>query len=92
MAFTHKPNSGSAFKNDEMFKETDPMFKGTALIDGKEYWVSVWQNTAKATGAGYFSMRFNPILDAKPKVAEQKAKLDAPLESAWDDSTDIIPF
>jgi len=86
MAFTHKPNSGSAFKNDEMLKETDPMFKGTALIDGKEYWVSVWQNTAKATGAGYFSMRFNPILDAKPKVEQLKKAIDDAF------SSDEIPF
>jgi hypothetical protein len=42
MAFTPKDNSGSLFQNDRKASDKQPDEKGTALIDGKEYWVSGW--------------------------------------------------
>lgn len=44
MAYQHKPNNGTIFDNDRKVKDTHPYFKGSALIDGKEYWVSGWNN------------------------------------------------
>jgi hypothetical protein len=57
--FQHKPNSGSVFKNDKKAKDSQPDEKGSALIDGVEYWVSCWVNTTK-TGATYRSFKFTP--------------------------------
>ena len=42
MAYEQKDTSGSLFTNDRKEKETHPDRKGTALIDGVEYWVSGW--------------------------------------------------
>jgi len=47
MSFQHKPNSGSLFKNDKKETDAHPNAKGTALIDGVEYWVSAWTNKDK---------------------------------------------
>lgn len=42
MAFKHKNNSGSLFKNERKEKDTHPNMTGSAVIDDKEYWVSAW--------------------------------------------------
>ncbi|RUU80479.1 hypothetical protein [Mesorhizobium sp. M7A.F.Ca.MR.362.00.0.0] len=42
MAYEQKDNSGTLFKNDKREKDSHPHAKGTALIDGVEYWVSAW--------------------------------------------------
>jgi hypothetical protein len=48
MSYTQKDNSGTLFKNDRREKETHPNAKGTALIDGVEYYVSAWTKEGKA--------------------------------------------
>lgn len=47
MSYTHKPNSGTLFDNDRKIKDSHPNFKGSALIDGKEYWLSAWNNESE---------------------------------------------
>lgn len=42
MPYEMKENSGTLFKNDKREKDSHPHAKGTALIDGVEYWVSAW--------------------------------------------------
>ncbi len=42
MAYEQRDNSGSLFRNDRREKDTHPHAKGTALIDGVEYWVDAW--------------------------------------------------
>ena len=59
MAYEPRPNSGTIFKNDEKKKDTDPNARGSALIDGVEYWVSAWTNISKQTGEPYQSLKFN---------------------------------
>jgi hypothetical protein len=46
--FKQRDMSGVLFKNDKREKETHPNAKGTALIDGVEYWVSAWTKEGKA--------------------------------------------
>tara|TARA_R110000824_G_scaffold39383_1_gene119209 strand:+ start:874 stop:1170 length:297 start_codon:yes stop_codon:yes gene_type:complete len=58
MAYQQKPNSGSLWKNDKREKDTHPEYKGSALIDGVEYWVSAWVNETQADKAKYFGMKF----------------------------------
>jgi hypothetical protein len=48
MSYTPKDNSGTLFKNDRREKETHPNAKGTALIDGVEYYISAWTKEGKA--------------------------------------------
>lgn len=56
MAYEQKDNSGTLFKNDKREKETHPHAKGTALIDGVEYWVSAW--TKEGANGRFQSLSF----------------------------------
>lgn len=42
MAYEPRNNTGTLFKNDRREKDSHPHAKGSALIDGVEYWVSAW--------------------------------------------------
>jgi hypothetical protein len=42
MAFEHRENSGTLFKNERREKETHPHARGEALIGGVLYEVSAW--------------------------------------------------
>ncbi len=57
MAYEQKDMAGSLFKNDRREKDTHPQAKGTALIDGVEYWVDAWTNTTQS-GDKYQSLKF----------------------------------
>ena len=57
MAFEPKDNSGSLFKNDRREKDTHAHARGSALIDGVEYYVDAWTNTDK-NGNKYQSLKF----------------------------------
>lgn len=59
MAFEHKPNRGSLFRNDKKESDTHPDSKGSALIDGTEYWISAWRN-AEPGKKVYWSLSFQP--------------------------------
>lgn len=47
MAFEQRDNSGSLFKNDKREKDSHPNAKGSAMIDGVEYWISSWTKEGK---------------------------------------------
>ena len=57
MAYEMNDNSGSLFANDKRESDRHPNAKGSALIDGVEYWVSAWTKTAKS-GQRYQSLAF----------------------------------
>lgn len=101
MAFEQRQNSGSIFKNDRKEKDTHPDGKGSALIDGVEYWVSSW-NKVGANGVQFRSLSFQrkeqaPVQQARP------AQKQAPIQqyrqeprgsqgSGFDDMDSDIPF
>jgi len=41
-------NRGSIWKNEDRKSETHPQFKGSAEVNGIEYWVSGWLRKADA--------------------------------------------
>ena len=86
MAFQHKENSGSLFKNDKREKETHAHARGDALIDGVEYWVNAWTNTAK-DGSKYQSLKFS-------RKDQNRAPNPQPPQTTAtsDDFDDDIPF
>jgi len=59
MAFEHKANSGTLFKNDKKTAESQPNAKGSALIGGVHYWVSAWTKKDK-NGNPWQSLSFTP--------------------------------
>ena len=79
--YEQKDNSGALFANDKREKETQPNAKGSAMIDGVEYWVSAWTNTS-SKGTKYQSLKF----ERKDKAFNNTAELQA--EALNDD----VPF
>lgn len=73
-------NRAALWKNDKRTTEKHPQLRGTATVDGKEYWVSAW--TSKEGGnKPLVSMSFTLKEDVQAAPA-------APVE----DFTDDIPF
>lgn len=67
MANYDNNNSGSLFINDRKESDRHPDFKGSAEVDGVEYWVSMWKKVSKDGSRKYFSLSFQP----KEKAAAQ---------------------
>ncbi len=83
MSFKHKPNTGSLFKNDKRETDSHPNAKGSALIDGVEYWVSAWTNDG---GKGkYQSLKFS-------RKDENKTARKDYAEPQADEPNDDLPF
>lgn len=73
--YTPKDNSGSIFKNDRKEKETHPDGKGSALIDGVEYWISSWTKKDR-NGNAYRSLSFQR--KEQPQTASREPHYGAP--------------
>lgn len=82
MSYEQKPNTGALFKNDKRESDTHPNAKGSALIDGVEYWISAWTNEAKS-GGKYQSLKFS-------RKDENRAPNPGPQDE--DGFDDPIPF
>ena len=46
--YEQKDNEGALFKNDNKETDTDPNYKGSAMVNGTDYGVKGWINTSKA--------------------------------------------
>ena len=78
MAYETKDNSGSIFANDKKETESHPDGKGSAMIDGVEYWVSSW-NRKTQDGKPWRSMAFKrkDVQQNKPKQGQQDSRDDS---------------
>lgn len=80
-------NRGSIWKNDRKEKDTHPDFKGSANVNGVEYWVSAWKRKADAnpkSPALSFSFQVKDGGDDRP--------YSTPPKDLGDDFDDSIPF
>jgi hypothetical protein len=57
--YQQKDNSGALFKNDKKESDSHPDYKGSAMIDGSDYWVSGWINVSNA-GTKYMKFSYSP--------------------------------
>tara|TARA_R110000868_G_scaffold122651_1_gene325084 strand:+ start:284 stop:553 length:270 start_codon:yes stop_codon:yes gene_type:complete len=89
MAFEQRPNTGSLFKNDRKESENHPDYKGTALINGVEMWMSSWLKTG-ANGTKFMSFSFQPKEQQAQQPAARQATKQAPAAN-FDDLEDL-PF
>ena len=89
MAYEQKDNSGSLFRNDKRETDSQPHAKGSALIEGVEFWVSAWTNTSERTGEKYQKLSFTRKEQAATAPPKRKAE-PAPADDNWQDSD--IPF
>lgn len=78
--------SGVLFKNDKDGNEKRPDYKGSAEIEGVQYWVSAWiRDGAKGK---FMSMKY----EAKEKQPSQQSQAPKPAPvDEFDDGLDI-PF
>ena len=85
MAYEIKENSGSLFRNEKREKDSHPQARGSARINGVDYWVSAWVKKTK-TGDKWQSLSFTPKED-QPRQPVKEAIASLP-----DDLDDEIPF
>lgn len=57
MESKNKNNSGAIFKNNKT-KDTQPDYKGTVNVNGKDMQVSLWVKTSSKDGSKFFSVSF----------------------------------
>ena len=57
--YQQKDNSGALFKNEKKETDSHPDYKGSAMIDGSDYWVSGWINVSNA-GTKYMKFSYSP--------------------------------
>ena len=85
--YEQKEKSGAMIVNDKKESDTHPDRKGSAMIDGTDYWVSGWINESKS-GTKYLSLKFTAKDEAQSKgVAQAKQAVSSPAEFDED-----IPF
>jgi len=84
VAYEQKDNSGTLFKNDKREKDSHPHAKGSAMIDGIEYWVSAW--TKDGSKGKFQSLSFQRKEQRQPE-RQQQASRPEPREL-----DDEIPF
>lgn len=61
-----KELTGVLFKNENRSSEKHPLYKGSCVVDGVEYWIASWINEHAEKGK-YMSLKF----EAKQKPQEQ---------------------
>jgi len=83
MAFTHKENSGSLFKNNRKEQDTHADYSGSLNVEGKMFWLNAWLNKAE-NGAPYLSIRV--------KLKQQQQEKPALKVVGNNDPNDEIPF
>lgn len=86
MPYEMKPNTGSLFKNDKKTEDTHANARGSALIDGVEYWIDAWTN--EGSKGKYQSLKFKRK-DA-PRAPLPEAATRSP--RSFDDMPDDCPF
>ena len=95
--YQQKDNSGALFKNSDKTTETDPDYKGNAMIDGTPFYFNAWINISKA-GQKYMKASFSPKEQVHANGVQQVQQVMAPkIEPSIEPSIeplidDDIPF
>lgn len=55
-----RDNDGALFINDERQSERSPDYKGSATVNGQQFWVSGWNKTSRDGTKQFLSLSFQP--------------------------------
>lgn len=88
MESKNKNNSGAIFKNNKT-KDTQPDYKGTVNVNGKDMQVSLWVKTSSKDGSKFFSVSFQEPFkkDSETKTYPNETKYTPKI-----DDSDSLPF
>ena len=64
------PNSGIISKNDRKETDSHPDYKGSAEIDGVDYWLDCWINERNDGSGKFLKISFKPKVSASSCPAE----------------------
>lgn len=65
-------NRAALFKNDKKQSDNHPDYKGSANVEGVEYWLSAWVKTPQNGGAKFMSLSLTPKEQSAPQHQAQK--------------------
>ena len=85
---------GVLFKNDKGDNEKRPDYRGTAVIEGVDYNISVWVKKSKKSGDEYLSLSFEQKGEGRLSRTGQPVKPQV-TEDNWattDFKDDAVPF
>lgn len=85
MSYERKNGDISIFRNEYKKKENQPDYRGSALIDGMEFQVSLW--TKNSTKGEFFAGR----IELKVDGIEPSARVD-PKPATEVEQDDLLPF
>ena len=80
--YEQKDMDGVAFKNDKKSEDWHADWNGSAMIEGTEYWVNMYDNVSK-NGKDYRKFKFKPQNGAS--LAQGAAKFSVPEVKKDDD-------
>lgn len=86
MAYEQRDNSGSMFVNDKKETDNHPDRTGTALIGGREYWVSGWVKKDK-NGNPWMSLAFKAKEEKRQEAPRRQDR-----QAEREDLDGDIPF
>lgn len=74
MAYEMKDNSGSLFKNDRKEQPNHPDYRGSAMVNGVEFWMSAWiKNADDPNKKTFMSFSFQPKEERQERYQAQNA-------------------
>lgn len=91
MAYEQRDNSGSLFKNDKKTTDTQPDYRGEAMVNGQMMWMSAWVKTS-AKGTKFMSFSFQPKEQQGQAPTRQAPARQAPAPQADPDFDSDLPF
>ena len=90
MAYEIKENSGSLFRNEKREKDSHPQARGSARINGVDYWVSETEATSKK-GVPYRKLKFKAKQEAGRQAVREARQIVQTVRFA-DDNLEDVPF
>lgn len=89
MAYEQRNDSGSLFKNTDKGKDTHPDYKGSAQVDGVDYWMDAWIKKSES-GRAWMSFSFKRK-EAKQQEPPKDQRTHAQRKRGDDEYSDV-PF